>query len=46
MQQENQLSRGEKTRDALLAAAMDIFGHSGYDAASTRAIAKAAFSAP
>jgi AcrR family transcriptional regulator len=35
-------SRGEKTRDALLIAAMDIFGRAGYDAASNRAIADAA----
>lgn len=35
-------SRGEKTRDALLAASMDIFGRAGYDAASNRAIADAA----
>ncbi|MEH6569567.1 MAG: CerR family C-terminal domain-containing protein [Halioglobus sp.] len=35
-------SRGEKTRDALLSASMDIFGRSGYDAASNRAIAEAA----
>jgi AcrR family transcriptional regulator len=36
------LSRGEKTRDALLTASMDIFGRAGYDAASNRAIAGAA----
>ena len=36
------LRRGEKTRDALLVASMDIFGRTGYDAASNRAIAAAA----
>ncbi len=36
------ISRGTQTRDALLAAAMEIFGRAGYDAASNRAIAKAA----
>lgn len=37
-----QSSRGEKTRDALLAAAMEVFGRAGYDSASNRAIADAA----
>jgi AcrR family transcriptional regulator len=35
-------SRGDQTREALLLAALDVFGHSGFDAASTRAIAQAA----
>ena len=35
-------TRGEKTRDTLLTASMDIFGRAGYDAASNRAIADAA----
>lgn len=34
-------SRGEKTRDNLLATAMEIFGRAGYDAASNRTIADA-----
>ncbi len=36
------LSRGDQTREALLSAALDAFGRSGFDAASTRAIAEAA----
>jgi len=32
-------SRGDQTREALIGAALRVFGHSGYDAASTRAIA-------
>ncbi len=35
-------TRGEKTRDTLRTASMDIFGRAGYDAASNRAIADAA----
>jgi AcrR family transcriptional regulator len=35
-------SRGDQTREALVAAAMDIFGRDGFHAASTRAIARAA----
>lgn len=35
-------ARGEATRDALLVAAIEVFGRDGYDAASTRAIAQAA----
>lgn len=35
-------SRGEETREALVSAAVDIFGREGYRAASTRAIAQAA----
>lgn len=35
-------NRSEKTRDALLTAATDVFGKAGYDAASNRAIADAA----
>jgi len=35
-------SRGDQTREALLLAALDVFGRSGFDAASTRAIARAA----
>lgn len=42
MQRKTPPSRGEKTRDGLLAAAMEIFGRAGYDAASNRAIADAA----
>ena len=36
------LSRGDQTRELLILAALDVFGHSGFDAASTRAIAQAA----
>ncbi|MEE4146608.1 MAG: CerR family C-terminal domain-containing protein [Halieaceae bacterium] len=36
------LSRGDQTRDALIRAALVVFGRSGFDAASTRAIAEAA----
>lgn len=36
------LPRGDATRDALLQAALDIFGRDGFHAASTRAIARAA----
>jgi AcrR family transcriptional regulator len=36
------VSRGDATRDALVAAALRIFGRDGFHAASTRAIAKAA----
>ena len=35
-------SRGDQTREALLRAAIEVFGHDGYHAASTRAIAAAA----
>ncbi|MFT5483097.1 MAG: AcrR family transcriptional regulator [Halieaceae bacterium] len=35
-------SRGDQTREALLEAALDIFGQAGFDAASTRAIADSA----
>ena len=35
-------NRGERTRDALLTAAMDAFGRAGYDATSNRTIADAA----
>lgn len=35
-------TRGDATRDALIAAALKVFGRDGYHAASTRAIAKAA----
>jgi AcrR family transcriptional regulator len=35
-------SRGDQTRDALIRAALEVFGRSGFDAASTRAIAAAA----
>lgn len=35
-------TRGDATREALIAAALKVFGRDGYDAASTRAIAKAA----
>jgi TetR/AcrR family transcriptional regulator, regulator of cefoperazone and chloramphenicol sensitivity len=35
-------TRGDTTRYALIAAAIDTFGRDGFDAASTRAIAKAA----
>jgi AcrR family transcriptional regulator len=35
-------SRGDQTREALIAAALEVFGRSGFDAASTRAIAEAA----
>lgn len=35
-------SRGDQTREALLSAAMEIFGRDGFHAASTRAIAEAA----
>ena len=35
-------SRGDITREKLLASAMEIFGRAGYDAASNRAIADAA----
>jgi AcrR family transcriptional regulator len=34
--------RGNETRKALIAAAIDVFGHTGFDAASTRALAQAA----
>jgi len=37
-----QSSRGDQTREALLQAAIEVFGHDGYHAASTRAIAGAA----
>lgn len=36
------LSRGDQTREALIRAALVVFGRSGFDAASTRAIADAA----
>lgn len=36
------LSRGDQTREALITAALDVFGRSGFDAASTRAIADSA----
>lgn len=36
------LSRGDQTREALISAALGVFGRSGFDAASTRAIADAA----
>lgn len=36
------VSRGDATREALLAAAIQVFGRDGYDAASTRSIAQAA----
>ena len=35
-------TRGNQTREALLAAALDVFGRAGFDAASTRRIAAAA----
>lgn len=35
-------SRGDQTREALIKAALRVFGHSGFDAASTRAIARQA----
>jgi len=35
-------SRGDQTREALILAALEVFGRNGYDAASTRAIAEAA----
>jgi AcrR family transcriptional regulator len=35
-------TRGDATRDALIRAAVDIFGHDGFDATGTRAIAEAA----
>lgn len=35
-------SRGDQTREALIEAALRVFGHSGFDAASTRAIAREA----
>jgi AcrR family transcriptional regulator len=35
-------TRGQDTRQALIQAALEIFGRDGYDAASTRAIAEAA----
>ncbi|MGH8251989.1 MAG: CerR family C-terminal domain-containing protein [Steroidobacteraceae bacterium] len=35
-------TRGDATRDALIAAALEIFGRDGFHAASTRAIAEAA----
>jgi TetR/AcrR family transcriptional regulator, regulator of cefoperazone and chloramphenicol sensitivity len=35
-------SRGEVTRESILAAAMEVFGRDGFSAASTRAIARAA----
>jgi AcrR family transcriptional regulator len=36
------LTRGDTTREALIAAAIEIFGRDGFDAASTRAISQAA----
>lgn len=36
------VSRGDATREALLTAAIEVFGRDGYDAASTRSIAQAA----
>jgi AcrR family transcriptional regulator len=42
MTQTSPPSRGDQTRDALILAALDLFGRSGYDATSTRAIAQAA----
>jgi len=36
------LSRGDTTRDALIRAAIEVFGRDGFDAASTRAIAESA----
>jgi AcrR family transcriptional regulator len=36
------VSRGDATREALLAAAIEVFGRDGYDAASTRSIAQTA----
>jgi len=35
-------ARGEQTRKALIAAAMEVFGRTGFDAASTRALAAGA----
>ncbi|MGD8809793.1 MAG: CerR family C-terminal domain-containing protein [Gammaproteobacteria bacterium] len=35
-------SRGEMTREALIRAAIDLFGHAGFNAVSTRAISEAA----
>ncbi|MCP5165029.1 MAG: CerR family C-terminal domain-containing protein [Pseudomonadales bacterium] len=35
-------SRGDQTREALVHAALDVFGHAGFDAATTRTIAAAA----
>jgi AcrR family transcriptional regulator len=35
-------NRGDQTREALIEAALDIFGQTGFDAASTRAIAASA----
>ncbi|MFK8048451.1 MAG: CerR family C-terminal domain-containing protein [Halioglobus sp.] len=42
MEQHTPANRSEKTRDALLNAAVNVFGKAGYDAASNRAIAEAA----
>jgi AcrR family transcriptional regulator len=36
------ITRGDATREALLGAAIEVFGRDGYDAASTRSIAQAA----
>ncbi|HSN72770.1 MAG TPA: CerR family C-terminal domain-containing protein [Steroidobacteraceae bacterium] len=41
-QQPSDSSRGQETREALIQAALEIFGRDGFDAASTRAIAEAA----
>ncbi|MFT7177522.1 MAG: AcrR family transcriptional regulator, partial [Halioglobus sp.] len=42
MELQTPTNRGEKTREALLTAAMDAFGRAGFDAASNRAIADSA----
>jgi AcrR family transcriptional regulator len=42
MSNKQAFSRGELTREALLSAALELFGHPGFDAASTRAIAERA----
>ncbi|MCY4427966.1 MAG: CerR family C-terminal domain-containing protein [Halieaceae bacterium] len=38
----NNPKRGDATREALIQAAIDVFGHDGFDASSTRRIANAA----
>jgi len=42
MKSEDHEGRGEQTRQALIAAAIEVFGHTGFDAASTRALARGA----
>lgn len=42
MVSDSDISRGAQTREALIDAAIEVFGHAGFDAASTRAISRKA----